>query len=138
MLEMTLGIVKPNAVADRHVGEIISMAEKAGFEIVGMKLLRLKKSDAESFYDVHKGKPFFDELVEFISSGPIVVFVLKKERAVEEWRKLLGNTDPAKAEDGTVRKLFGENIGRNAAHGSDSPENAKREISFFFSEISLV
>lgn len=138
MSERTLAIIKPDAVRRNVVGDIITAITHAGFRIVGMKLVRLTKEQAESFYEVHRGRPFFEELTRFMSSGPVVVMVLEKERAVEEFRALIGATDPVEAAPGTIRRRFGTSKGENAIHGSDSPENAVREIAFFFSATELV
>ncbi len=131
-MEHTLGIIKPDAVAQGHTGDIISMLEKQGFTIDRMEKGLIGKEYAAMFYDVHKDKPFFNELVDHISSGPIVVMALRKENAIADWRKLMGSTNPAGAEEGTIRKKFGTNIGKNAVHGSDSPETAARELMIFF------
>lgn len=138
MRTRTLAIIKPDAVRRNVVGEIISAITHAGFRIIGMKLVQMTKAQAESFYEVHRGRPFFEELTRFMSSGPIVVMVLEKERAVEDFRALIGATDPQQAAPGTIRHRFGTSIGENAIHGSDSPENAEREIAFFFSLTELV
>ncbi|GBD07117.1 Nucleoside diphosphate kinase [bacterium HR21] len=138
MRTRTLAIIKPDAVRRNVVGEIISAITHAGFRIIGMKLVQMTKAQAESFYEVHRGRPFFEELTRFMSSGPIVVMVLEKERAVEDFRALIGATDPRQAAPGTIRHRFGTSIGENAIHGSDSPENAEREIAFFFSLTELV
>lgn len=130
----TLAIIKPNAVRTGKTGPILSMINEAGFEISAMKMVRLTRSQAERFYAVHTGKPFFETLVDFMSSGPIVVMVLRKENAVELFRNLMGPTDPQKASPGTIRHSFGVSVQMNAVHGSDSVENAHREASFFFSE----
>lgn len=130
--EITLAIIKPDAVAAKNSGKIIDLIEKNGFEILGLGKIQLTKEHAEDFYAVHKDRPFFGELVEFMTSGPVIVLALEKENAVADWRKLMGETDPAKAAEGTVRKLFGKNIGENATHGSDSVENAENEVEFFF------
>lgn len=130
----TFTIIKPGAVSSEHIGPILAMINTAGFHITAMKLIRLSIRQAQVFYDVHKDRPFYGELVEFMTSGPVVVAILEKENAVEEYRKLIGATDPSKAEDGTIRKLFAESIQKNAVHGSDSDENAKREGDFFFSK----
>ncbi|MBP7731707.1 MAG: nucleoside-diphosphate kinase [Bacteroidales bacterium] len=132
---ITLAIIKPNAVRTGKTGPILSLINEAGFEIVAMKMIKMSKNHAKLFYSVHKEKPFYESLVEFMSSGPVVAMVLKHENAVEEFRKLIGNTDPAKAEPGTIRKMFGISIQMNAIHGSDSIENARWETNFFFSEI---
>jgi nucleoside-diphosphate kinase len=111
------------------------MINEGGFEIAALRMVKLTLEQAESFYAVHKGKPFFDGLVEFMTSGPVVVMILRHENAVEQFRKLVGNTDPAKAEPGTIRKIFAVSVQMNAVHGSDSPENAAAEASFFFSGV---
>jgi nucleoside-diphosphate kinase len=129
----TLAIIKPDAVENGHTGEIISMIIKAGFKIKAMKMTRLTESSAKGFYEIHKERPFFGELVKYMTSGPCVPMALERENAVEEYRKLIGATDPAKADEGTVRKLFAKNIQANAVHGSDSDENAALEIAHFFS-----
>ena len=133
-MENTLAIIKPDAVRNKIVGKIISRIEEENFNIVGLKFLHLTRNKAESFYAVHKELPFFDEFVEFMSSGPIVAIVLEKENAISSWRDVMGATDPAKASEGTVRKLYGSSIGENVTHGSDSAETAKKEVAFFFSE----
>ncbi|HNY15188.1 MAG TPA: nucleoside-diphosphate kinase [Bacteroidales bacterium] len=130
---ITFSIIKPNAVRTGKAGPILSMINEAGFEISAMKLVKMTPEQAEVFYDVHKGKPFFESLVEFMTSGPVFVMILRHENAVEEFRKLIGATDPAKAEPGTIRKLFAVSVQMNAVHGSDSDENALREAAFFFS-----
>jgi nucleoside-diphosphate kinase len=129
---ITFSIIKPNAVRTGKTGPILAMMNEAGFEISAMKMVRLTTNQAESFYSVHKGKPFFEGLIEFMISGPVFVMVLKHENAVEEFRKLIGATDPAKAEPGTIRKMFAVSVQMNAVHGSDSDENAAREADFFF------
>lgn len=130
---ITFTIIKPGAVANEHIGDIIKMISVAGFGLAALKFTKLSRQQAEYFYAVHKERPFFNALVEFMSSGPIVVAILEKENAVEDYRKLIGATDPAKAEPGTIRKLFAESVQRNAVHGSDSDENARYEADFFFS-----
>ena len=134
MIEQTLAIIKPDAVSAGKTGDIIAVIEKNGFVIDRMEKGLLKKEHGEQFYDIHKEKPFFNELLEFITSGPIIVMALRKENAVEDWRKLMGSTDPQNAAEGTIRKLYGTNIGHNAVHGSDSADNAKRELTLFFGE----
>lgn len=129
----TFSIIKPNAVRTGKTGPILAMINEAGFEIAAMKMVRMTVPQAESFYEVHKGKPFYEGLVEFMTSGPVFVMVLKHEDAVESFRKLIGNTDPAKADPGTIRKIFAVSVQMNAVHGSDSDENAEREANFFFS-----
>jgi len=134
----TLTMIKPGAVKNKHIGAIIDRIEQAGFRIVAIKSLKLSKIAAEEFYQEHRDKPFFDELVEFMSSGPIVAAVLYKDNAVEDFRKLIGSTDPAQADDGTIRKDFAESKSRNAVHGSDSDESAERECHFFFSTLDYL
>jgi nucleoside-diphosphate kinase len=129
----TFSIIKPNAVRTGKTGPILSMINEAGFEISAIKMIHMTLSQAESFYEVHKERPFFEGLVEFMSSGPVVVMILKHDNAIEEFRKLIGSTDPAKAEPGTIRKIFAVSVQMNAVHGSDSNENAAREADFFFS-----
>ncbi len=138
MPERTLSIIKPDAVKANYAGKIIDMLESNGFSIVGMKKVKLTKDQAEKFYIVHKERPFYDSLTSFMSEGPIIVMVLEKENAIEDYRKLMGATNPEEAEDGTIRKIFGSDIERNAVHGSDSKESADFEIPFFFSELELV
>jgi len=130
---ITFTMIKPYAVKKGKAGSIIAMIQNSGFKIVALKLTCLSLEDAEKFYEIHKGRPFYDSLVKFMSSGPIIAAILEKENAVENYRKLIGNTDPAKAEEGTIRKLYGESIQANAVHGSDSDENACDEANFFFS-----
>ena len=126
-------MIKPDAFSNGHSGAIIDQIIKAGFSIIALKLTKLSTEKAGEFYAVHKERPFYGELVEFMSSGPLVAAILEKENAVEDFRKLIGATNPAQAEEGTIRKRFAENIGRNAIHGSDSNENAAIEGDFFFS-----
>ena len=137
-MERTLGIIKPDAVSKGYAGKILAIIEEKGFKIVGLKKIKLTKEKAEGFYYVHKEKPFFNSLTDFMSEGPIVVMVFEKENAISEWRNLMGATNPENAEEGTLRKMFAENIERNAVHGSDSTESAKYEISYFFSALELV
>lgn len=137
-MERTLAIIKPDSVRKHVVGAIIDKIERAGFRVVAMKLTRLTKAEAGEFYAVHKARPFYGELVDFMSSGPCVPMVLEKENAVAAFRELIGATDPAKAAEGTIRKLYGTNVGENAIHGSDSVENAHTEIAFFFSTQEVV
>jgi len=134
----TLAIIKPDAVQKGYSGEIISMIIKAGFKIKAMKMIRLTKSSAEGFYSVHKERPFFNDLVAYMTSGPCIPIALERKNAVEEYRKLIGATDPKNAAEGTVRKLFAVDIQLNAVHGSDSDENAEKEISHFFSKNELL
>jgi nucleoside-diphosphate kinase len=133
--DFTFSIIKPNAVRTGKTGPILAMINEAGFEIAAMRMVRLTKPQAESFYSVHKGKPFYDGLVEFMTSGPVVVMILRHENAVEQFRKLIGSTDPGKAEPGTIRKLYAVSVQMNAVHGSDSVENAAIEANFFFSKV---
>lgn len=132
---ITFTMIKPGAVKNEHIGEILAIINKAGFHIVSLKMMRLSKDSAANFYAIHKGKPFYEGLIDFICSGPIVAAILQKDNAVEEYRKLIGATDPLKAKDGTIRKLFAESVQKNAVHGSDCDENAKQEAAFFFPEI---
>ncbi|MCK5878752.1 MAG: nucleoside-diphosphate kinase [Holophagae bacterium] len=138
MSEYTFSIIKPDAVQKGFTGEILSMIEKNGFRIAGLKKTRLTKEKAEGFYFVHRERPFFNSLTDFMSEGPIVVIALEKENAIADWRKLMGATNPAEADAGTIRKTFAENIERNAVHGSDSPESAAIEIPYFFNQLELV
>ena len=131
--DFTFSIIKPNAVRTGKTGPILSLINENGFEIVAMRMVKLTLSQAESFYSVHRGKPFYEGLVEFMTSGPVVIMILKRENAVEQFRKLMGATDPSKAEPGTIRKTFGVSVQMNAVHGSDSIENAIIEANFFFS-----
>jgi nucleoside-diphosphate kinase len=133
--DFTFGIIKPNAVRTGKTGPILAMINEGGFEISAMRMVRLTKPQAESFYYIHKGKPFFEGLIDFMTSGPVVVMILKRENAVTEFRKLMGATDPSKAEPGTIRKIFAVSVQMNAVHGSDSVENAQIEANFFFSGI---
>lgn len=138
MSNLTFGIVKPDAVRAANTGHIIQRILDAGFKIRALKMLHMTRQEAEGFYDVHRERPFFAGLTEFMSSGPCVVMVLEREGAVKAWRDLMGATDPANAEVGTLRKEFGASVGENATHGSDSDENAAIEISYFFSKLELV
>jgi len=131
--QYTFTIIKPRALANGHTGPILNKISEAGFRITALKMLQLTQGEAQRFYEVHKERPFYNDLVTFMISGPIVVGVLQKENAVEEYRKLIGATDPEKAEEGTIRKLFAESMQANAVHGSDSDENAEIEATFFFS-----
>jgi nucleoside-diphosphate kinase len=134
-MERTLAIIKPDAVKAKVVGKIIDRIEQEGFDLVGMKKLHLTKAQAEQFYAVHKGKGFFEELVTFMSSGPIVALALQKEGAIKAWRDLMGSTNAANAAPNTLRKLYATSITCNATHGSDAPETAAQEIKFFFPEL---
>jgi len=130
----TFFIIKPGAVSHEYIGPILAKINANGFHIAALKLIRLDRHHAEHFYAIHRNKLFFESLISFMTSGPVVVGILEKENAVADYRKLMGATDPAKAEEGTIRKLFAENIERNAVHGSDSDENAGVECDFFFSK----
>jgi len=138
MSNLTFGIIKPDAVNAGHTGAIIQRILEAEFKIRGLKLIHMTRREAEGFYAVHRERPFFAGLTEFMSSAPCVVMALEKEGAVKAWRDLMGATDPAKADEGTLRKEFGGSVGENAVHGSDSDENAAIEISYFFSRLELV
>lgn len=138
MQNSTFGIIKPDAVAAGHTGSIIKRILEADFKLRGLKLIHMSRGQAEGFYAVHRERPFFAGLTEFMSSGPCVVMALEKEGAVKAWRDLMGATDPAKADEGTLRKEFGGSVGENAVHGSDSDENAALEIAYFFSRLELV
>ena len=135
MTNRTFTMIKPDAVEDGHIGAILNDINAAGFRIVAMKYTKLSAEQAGKFYEVHQERPFYGELVSFMSSGPIVAAILEKDNAVEDFRKLIGATNPANAEDGTIRKKFARSIGENAVHGSDSNENAAIEGSFFFSAL---
>ncbi|ADR19145.1 nucleoside-diphosphate kinase [Calditerrivibrio nitroreducens] len=137
-MEKTFAIIKPDAVAAGYSGKIIDRIEKEGFKIVAMKKIWMTKKMAEGFYAVHKDKPFFNDLTTFMSSGPSIVMILEKENAIADWRKLMGATNPANAEEGTLRKEFGKNIDNNAVHGSDAPETAAQETRYFFADIEMV
>lgn len=137
-MSRTFAIIKPDAVQNGYAGKIIAHIQDAGFRILGMKLTQISMPQAKTFYEVHAQRPFYGELTEFMSSGPAVVLALEAENAVQKWRDTIGATDPAEAAEGTIRKLYAENKGRNAVHGSDSDENAAIEIAFFFSGLELV
>ena len=138
MSNKTLAIIKPDAVRAGNTGRIIDRIIVGGFHIRAMKMIHQTREQAEGFYEVHRGKPFYEGLTEFMSSDPCVVMVLEKEGAVKAWRDLMGATDPAKADEGTIRKEFGASVGENATHGSDSDDNAAIEIAYFFSKLELV
>jgi nucleoside-diphosphate kinase len=137
-LERTLAIIKPDAVARGLSGDIIKRIEAAGLKLRGMRLIRLGRAQAEAFYEVHKARPFFGSLCDYMSSGPVVVMALEAEGAIMKWRELMGATDPAKAAPGTIRKDFGMDVEKNATHGSDAPETAANELAFFFSRLDTV
>lgn len=130
----TFSIIKPNAVRTGKTGPILAMINEAGFEIAALKMVKMTTGQAEAFYAIHRGKSFFESLIEFMTSGPVFVMILKHDNAVEEFRKLIGATDPAKAEPGTIRRTFAVSVQMNAVHGSDSDENAQIEADFFFSK----
>ena len=137
-MQRTLSIIKPDAVAKGLIGPILQRIETSGLQIVAMKMLHLSVPEAEGFYAVHRERPFFPTLVEFMSSGPVVVAVLEGRDAIAGWRKLMGATNPEEAAEGTIRREFGTNIERNAVHGSDAPETARFEVSYFFSDLERV
>ena len=137
-VERTLAIIKPDCVRQGAIGEVIRRIEAAGFKILAFKMVTMTKKEAEGFYAVHKGKPFFDELTDFMSSGPCVPMVLEKENAIEDYRTLIGKTDPAEADEGTVRKDMASSKGQNCVHGSDSVDNGILEASYFFPESEIV
>jgi|SRR5579859_1852723 len=136
-MERTFSIIKPDAVAKNAIGEIIATLEKEGLKPLAIRMLHLSKSQAEGFYHVHREKKFFPDLVKFMTEGPIVAMVLEGANAIERYRKVMGATDPAKAEAGTLRKRFGSNIERNAVHGSDGPDTARFEIGYFFPGLGI-
>ena len=138
MKNRTLAIIKPDVVNDNYIGEIISLICKAGFKVKALKMVKLSEDAAKAFYEIHKEKPFYNDLVKYMTSGPCVPIALEKENAVEDYRKLIGATDPAQAEEDTVRKLYARSKQLNAVHGSDSDENAAKEIAFFFGSKELI
>ncbi|MDF1610621.1 MAG: nucleoside-diphosphate kinase [Stygiobacter sp.] len=137
-MSRTLAILKPDCVRKNLIGKVISHIQDAGFKILAMKMIHLTEDSAKGFYEIHKERPFFNELITYMTSGPCVPIALEKENAVEDFRKIIGATDPAKAEEGTIRKLYAENIQENIVHGSDSDENAAKEISHFFSRKEIL
>jgi nucleoside-diphosphate kinase len=137
-VERTFSILKPDATARNLTGAINAMIEKAGLRIVAQRRIRMSRSDAEKFYEVHKERPFYGELVEFMTSGPVVVQVLEGDNAIAKYRDVMGATDPAKAAEGTIRKVHAKSVGENSVHGSDSAENAKKEIAQFFKDSDIV
>jgi nucleoside-diphosphate kinase len=137
-MEKTLAIFKPDAVARKLAGDILKRIEASGLRVVGLRLTQLTRADAESFYAVHKERPFYKSLCDYMTSGPVIVAVLEGEGAIKRWRDLMGATDPAKAAAGTIRKDFGQNVEQNATHGSDAPETAANEIAFFFRGLELI
>jgi nucleoside-diphosphate kinase len=136
--ERTLAIIKPDAVARRIAGDILSIIERTGFRILGMRMMRLHAEEAEGFYAVHREKPFFPGLVKFMTEGPVIVMALERQDAIQKWREVMGATNPANAAEGTIRKRFGTAIDRNCVHGSDAPETARTEIAYFFPEVELL
>jgi len=138
LTERTLAILKPDCVRKNLIGEVISKITAAGFKIVAIKMVKLNRDTAGGFYEVHKERPFFNDLIKFMTSGPCIPIVLEKENAVEDFRKLIGATNPAEAAEGTIRKLYADNVEQNIVHGSDSTENAIKEIAHFFSRKELL
>jgi nucleoside-diphosphate kinase len=138
MMQRTLSIIKPDAVAASHAGQILAMFEEAGFRLLGARLLRLRREQAQEFYSVHRSKGFYESLVAFMTEGPVVVLALDREDAIAKLREVMGATNPANAAEGTVRKRFATNIERNAVHGSDAPETAETELRFFFRASELL
>ena len=137
-METTLAILKPDSVSAGNGGKILAQLEEEGFTVRGLKVLRLREAQAREFYAVHKDRPFYDSLVAFMTSGPVISVALERENAVPHLRQVMGATDSEQAEPGTVRNLYGTNIEKNAIHGSDSPENAAKELRFFFSDAELI
>jgi nucleoside-diphosphate kinase len=137
-MERTLAIFKPDAVARHLAGDILKRIEASGLRVVGLRLTQLARAEAESFYAVHKERPFYQSLCDYMTSGPVIVAVLESEGAIKRWRDLMGATDPAKAAAGTIRKDFGQNVEQNGTHGSDAPETAANEIAFFFRGLELL
>ena len=136
MIERTFAIIKPEAIVSKNSGKIIDVIENNGFDILDIKKIEIPKDVAEHFYDIHKDRPFFKDMIKLITSGPVIVMVLQKENAIQAWRDLIGATDPANAAEGTIRKLFGRSIDNNAVHGSDASETANREIGIFFPKLA--
>ena len=136
-MERTFAIIKPDAVEGKVAGKIITRIEEEGFKIIAMKRIFLSKKEAEGVYHVHAARPFFPDLVAYMTSGPVIAMVLEKENAIKAWRDVMGATNPADAAAGTIRKLFGKNIEKNATHGSDAPETAKFEIGYFFNALEI-
>lgn len=138
MSNRTLAIIKPDAIQNRLTGKIIGHILDSGFDIIAMKKIHISVAEAKEFYEIHKEKPFYSDLVSFMTSGPCVVLTLQKEEAVEAWRNSIGATDPSEASPGTIRDLYADNVQNNAVHGSDSDENAIKEIAFFFSTNEII
>ena len=137
MSQKTLAIIKPDGVRQGDAGKILAKIEEAGFQILGLRMIQMTRRHAEGFYAVHKERPFFDSLTEFMSSGPCIVIVLEKDNAIDDLRKLMGATDPANADEGTIRKEFASSVEANVIHGSDSPESAPLEIPYFFTSLQI-
>jgi nucleoside-diphosphate kinase len=137
-MERTLAIIKPDAVERGLTGDILKRIEASGLRVRGLRKMHLTRAQAERFYDVHKARPFFKSLCDYMTSGPVVIAVLASDRAIARWRELMGATDPAKAAEGTIRKLFGVDIEKNATHGSDAPGTAAREVAFFFADLEIL
>ena len=138
MTNRTFTMIKPEAVENQYIGDILQKINKSGFRIVALKLTQLSKINAKKFYSIHSERPFFNELISFITRGPVVIAVLEKENAVNDFRDLIGSTDPKLAKDGTIRKLYATSVGENAVHGSDSDENAEIESDFHFSKEEMI
>lgn len=138
MVEQTLSIIKPDAVERNLIGEILAQIETGGLRIKALKMVHMSKAQAQGFYAVHKERPFFDSLTEYMSSGPVVVAILEGEKAISRYREIMGPTNPAEAHEGTIRKRFGQDIEKNSVHGSDAPETAVQEISYFFSQLEVM
>ena len=138
MNNRTFAIIKPDAVKNNYTGKIYNHILEKDFKILGAKLIKMSKRQAEGFYEIHKDKPFYEELTNFMSSGQSMVLALEKDNAVSSWRKTIGATNPNDAEEGTIRKIYANSLGENAVHGSDSDENAIKEMSFFFTELELI
>ena len=138
MNKVTFAIIKPDAIKNNYTGKIYDHILKSGFKVLSAKLIKMSKYQAQNFYLIHKEKPFYNELTDFMSSGKCMVLALEKDNAVNEWRETIGSTNPEDANEGTIRKLYANSLGENAVHGSDSDENAKKEIAFFFSESELI
>ena len=138
MAERTFSIIKPDATARNLTGKVNAVIEDSGLRIVGQKRIRMSRAQAETFYEIHKERPFYGELVDFMTSGPVVVQVLEGDNAVAKYREVMGATNPAQAADGTIRKLYAQSVGENSVHGSDSPDNAKIEIAQFFTDSEIV
>ncbi len=138
MVEKTLSIIKPDAVERNLIGEILAQIETGGLRIKALKMVHMSKAQAQGFYAVHKERPFFDSLTEYMSSAPVVVAILEGENAIARYREIMGPTNPAEADEGTIRKRFGQDIEKNSVHGSDAPETAAQEISYFFNQLEVM